>query len=91
MTVKWYFQVIEERECIYVFAEDIAREAGLLFEDNKDYVHKKITATSCSNFTETIRWKTVEKYFYEALEDLREYTRNYLNLYNLLIDILTYY
>jgi len=73
MNVKGYIQVINNRECIYVYATDIARGSGLVFQDNKDYIHKKITATSCSNFTETIRWQTVEKYFNEAIEDLKDF------------------
>lgn len=70
MNVRCWCKLLANNIVAYVSTIDIARGAGLVFLDK----HEHISATGCRNLyeTETIRWKTFEQYYGEAIADMIE-------------------
>lgn len=101
MQVKGYCVNIEGILRTFVFAEDIAREAGLVYEANKNYIRKKIIATSgdkniipqlpvIPSMNHEIRWNRFNEYINMVMPIIQQENPSLLSLIQLPVHKFSY-
>lgn len=87
LNVRGYCIIIEGRLITYVMAADVAVGAGLNRINTKT-TRQLVGAQESTYSYESIRWDTVEEYFNQAVEEIKEYNKTYNNGDNSILDFI---